>query len=93
MGRIANLTSGLGVTGTTLHREMNYFVNLIIVIAVTLAIIFFVIAMVIGTQWMNAIGFLIGIIVANVPEGLLATVCVSGLNILETDLHHLETDA
>ncbi|ESN95060.1 hypothetical protein HELRODRAFT_102867 [Helobdella robusta] len=76
MGRIANLTSGLGDSETTLSKEMAYFVHLIIAIAVTVALIFFIIALSFGYNWLNAIGFLIGIIVANVPEGLLSTVCV-----------------
>ena len=82
MGRIANLASGLDDSETTLKREMAYFVHLIIAIAVIIAVIFFIIALVFGTSWLKAIGFLIGIIVANVPEGLLATVCVSLLFIL-----------
>lgn len=77
MGRIANLTSGLDTSSTTLSREMAHFVHLVVIIAVTVATIFFVLALVFGYDWLTAIGFLIGIIVANVPEGLLATVCVS----------------
>jgi sodium/potassium-transporting ATPase subunit alpha len=41
-----------------------------------MGVVFFIIAMLIGYPWVTAIGFLIGIIVANVPEGLLSTVCV-----------------
>merc|ERR1712193_207907 len=37
---------------------------------------FFIIAFILGYHWLDAIIFLIGIIVANVPEGLLATVTV-----------------
>lgn len=76
MGRIANLTSGLDTTSTTLSREMAHFVHIIVFIAVTVAAIFFIIALCFGYKALTAIGFLIGIIVANVPEGLLATVCV-----------------
>jgi len=35
-----------------------------------------VIAFILGYEWLDAVIFLIGIIVANVPEGLLATVTV-----------------
>jgi sodium/potassium-transporting ATPase subunit alpha len=41
-----------------------------------MGVIFFVIALALGYDWVVAIGYLIGIIVANVPEGLLSTVCV-----------------
>jgi sodium/potassium-transporting ATPase subunit alpha len=37
---------------------------------------FFIIAFILGYNWLDAVIFLIGIIVANVPEGLLATVTV-----------------
>jgi sodium/potassium-transporting ATPase subunit alpha len=41
-----------------------------------LGITFFAIAFAMGYDWIEAVVFLIGIIVANVPEGLLATVTV-----------------
>ncbi len=42
-----------------------------------LGVSFFIIAFALGYHWLDAVVFLIGIIVANVPEGLLATVTVS----------------
>jgi len=77
MGRIANLASNVGFKSTTLAKEMDHFVNIVIFIAVSMGAIFFIIAMAIGYPWMTAISFLIGIIAANVPEGLLSTICVS----------------
>jgi magnesium-transporting ATPase (P-type) len=44
---------------------------------VFLGVSFFVIAFILGYPWLEAVIFLIGIIVANVPEGLLATVTVN----------------
>ena len=41
-----------------------------------LGVTFFIIAFILGYHWLDAVIFLIGIIVANVPEGLLATVTV-----------------
>jgi len=38
--------------------------------------VFFILAKIIGYSWLESVIFLIGIIVANVPEGLLATVTV-----------------
>lgn len=45
--------------------------------AVFLGVTFFVLSIILGYSWLEAVIFLIGIIVANVPEGLLATVTVS----------------
>ncbi|KAF8789276.1 Sodium/potassium-transporting ATPase subunit like protein [Argiope bruennichi] len=76
MGRIANLASGLEVGDTPIAREIEHFIHLITGVAVFLGISFFVIAFILGYYWLDAVIFLIGIIVANVPEGLLATVTV-----------------
>ena len=77
MGRIANLASGLEVGQTPISREIEHFIHLITGVAVFLGVTFFVIAFILGYDWLDAVIFLIGIIVANVPEGLLATVTVS----------------
>ena len=79
MGRIANLASGLEVGQTPISREIEHFIHLITGVAVFLGVTFFVIAFILGYDWLDAVIFLIGIIVANVPEGLLATVTVSSL--------------
>ncbi|XP_065322042.1 sodium/potassium-transporting ATPase subunit alpha-like isoform X1 [Gordionus sp. m RMFG-2023] len=76
MGRIANLTSGISIGETPIHKEINHFIHLITGVAVFLGVAFFVIAMIFDYTWLEAVIFLIGIIVANVPEGLLATVTV-----------------
>lgn len=76
MGRIANLASGLGSGETPIAREIGHFIHLITGVAVFLGVSFFIIAFILGYYWLDAVIFLIGIIVANVPEGLLATVTV-----------------
>ncbi|XP_018651567.1 putative na+/k+ atpase alpha subunit [Schistosoma mansoni] len=76
MGRIANLASGLQIGQTPINKEINHFIHLITSVAVFLGVSFFVIAFILGYHWLEAVIFLIGIIVANVPEGLLATVTV-----------------
>ena len=76
MGRIANLASGLDVGQTPISREIEHFIQIITGVAVFLGVTFFVIAFILGYEWLDAVIFLIGIIVANVPEGLLATVTV-----------------
>ena len=76
MGRIANLASGLEMGETPIAREIAHFIHIITGVAVFLGVSFFVIAFILGYNWLDAVIFLIGIIVANVPEGLLATVTV-----------------
>ncbi|GIY22371.1 hypothetical protein CDAR_593931 [Caerostris darwini] len=76
MGRIANLASGLEMGETPIAREIEHFIHIITGVAVFLGISFFIIAFILGYYWLDAVIFLIGIIVANVPEGLLATVTV-----------------
>uniref|UniRef100_A0A8C2VRQ5 Sodium/potassium-transporting ATPase subunit alpha n=1 Tax=Chinchilla lanigera TaxID=34839 RepID=A0A8C2VRQ5_CHILA len=76
MGRIASLASGLKTGKTPIGVEIEHFIHLITGVAVFLGVTFFVLSLVLGYGWLEAVIFLIGIIVANVPEGLLATVTV-----------------
>ncbi|CAF4458911.1 unnamed protein product [Rotaria socialis] len=74
MGRIANLASGLSSGETPIAKEIAHFIHIITGVAVFLGVSFFFIGIVLGYSIIDAVIFLIGIIVANVPEGLLATV-------------------
>ena len=76
MGRIAGLASGLDTGETPIAKEIAHFIHIITAVAVFLGVSFFIIAFILGYNWLDAVIFLIGIIVANVPEGLLATVTV-----------------
>jgi len=76
MGRIAGLASGLETGQTPIAKEIEHFIHIITGVAVFLGVTFFIIAFILGYHWLDAVIFLIGIIVANVPEGLLATVTV-----------------
>merc|ERR1719433_1427523 len=62
---------------TPIAKEIKDFVFKISAIAFALGISFFIIGMVENGEIVRNVVFLIGIIVANVPEGLLATVTVS----------------
>lgn len=76
-GKIAHLTSGLEIGLSPLQKEIIKVTRIVAFIAVTLGILFFAIGTFIGrTFWHNFI-FAIGIIIANVPEGLLPTVTLS----------------
>ncbi|CAK5091245.1 unnamed protein product [Meloidogyne enterolobii] len=76
MGRIAHLASDLDSGKTPIAREIEHFIHIITAVAVFLGVTFFIIAFILGYHWLTAVVFLIGIIVANVPEGLIATVTV-----------------
>ena len=76
MGRIANLTSTQDVGETAVSREISHFIHIVTGITVFISALFFIIVLA-GFYWLDAIIFLIGIIVACVPEGLLATMTVS----------------
>ena len=77
MGRIANLASTLDIGKTPIAREIAHFIHIITGVAVFLGVSFLILAIIQGYKPLQAVVFLIGIIVANVPEGLLATVTVS----------------
>ncbi|KAF1744568.1 hypothetical protein MXB_884 [Myxobolus squamalis] len=74
MGRIAILTSQLKSRKTPIGIEIEKFIKVITVIAIIIGTIFFIVMLILGEGFLDAVIFLIGIIVANVPEGLLVTV-------------------
>ncbi|XP_069686798.1 sodium/potassium-transporting ATPase subunit alpha-like [Periplaneta americana] len=76
MGHIAGLTTALKMGMTPIAKELRRFIHLVTCFALSLGITFFVIAFIVGYDWLDAVLFLIGIIVANVPEGFLVTVTV-----------------
>uniref|UniRef100_A0A7S1X1T7 Cation-transporting P-type ATPase N-terminal domain-containing protein n=2 Tax=Eukaryota TaxID=2759 RepID=A0A7S1X1T7_9CHLO len=77
MGQIAGLATETSNEATPINIEIKKFIMLISAVAITLGVAFFIIGFVLGTDPISNVVFAIGIIVANVPEGLLATVTVS----------------
>lgn len=75
IGQIANLACATSGGDTPIRKEIKHFVHIISVLAVTMGVIFFLIGLMYYDTITNVI-FCIGIIVANVPEGLTATVTV-----------------
>lgn len=76
-GKIAHLTQEIGEKFSPLQKEIRVFIHTISAIALILGVIFFFAGMATGRGfWINMI-FAIGIIVANVPEGLLPTVTLT----------------
>ncbi len=79
MGKIVSLTKETHDVQTPLQKEIKHFIKIISSIALVLGALFFVISLIIGHSKIGSLIFAIGIIVANVPEGLLPTVtlCLS----------------
>ncbi|KAM9255743.1 potassium-transporting ATPase alpha chain 2 [Cariama cristata] len=77
IGRIASLASGVGNEKTPIAIEIEHFVYMVAGVAISIGVLFFIISVSMRYKILDSIIFLIGIIVANVPEGLLATVTVS----------------
>uniref|UniRef100_A0A8D1T5F6 Sodium/potassium-transporting ATPase subunit alpha n=1 Tax=Sus scrofa TaxID=9823 RepID=A0A8D1T5F6_PIG len=77
IGRIASLASGVENEKTPIAIEIEHFVDIIAGLAILFGATFFIVAMCIGYTFLRAMVFFMAIVVAYVPEGLLATVTVS----------------
>lgn len=77
IGSIVELTKATKATETPIHKELKYFIKVISFIAIFLGVSFFAVSVAIGNGVIGSLIFAIGIIVANVPEGLLPTVTLS----------------
>jgi len=76
-GRIAHLTQTAGEVSSPLQREIARLSRLVALLATGLGGAFFVLGQALGLPFWENLLFAIGIIVANVPEGLLPTVTLS----------------
>lgn len=76
-GRIAHLTQTARDPVSPLQQEITRLSQWVAVLASILGVVFFVVGHVIGLPFWSNLMFAIGIIVANVPEGLLPTVTLS----------------
>jgi sodium/potassium-transporting ATPase subunit alpha len=76
-GRIAHLTSAVEAGLSPLQKEIIKVTRIIALLATTTGVVFFVIGHLIGRGFWENFIFAVGIIVANVPEGLLPTVTLS----------------
>ena len=65
------------VSESPLAIEINHFITFITLFAVIFGVMFFIMAVMKGHDALSAFIYLIGIITANVPEGLLPTLTVS----------------
>ncbi|XP_041978618.1 sodium/potassium-transporting ATPase subunit alpha-4-like [Aricia agestis] len=76
MGKIAGLVSGLEKTKTPIAKEITHFIKLICGVAFTMGFIFFAMVFYMERNWISALQYMLGIILANVPEGLIVTLTV-----------------
>ncbi|XP_013189215.1 sodium/potassium-transporting ATPase subunit alpha-like [Amyelois transitella] len=76
IGKIAGLVTGLKKEETPIAKEITHFVKLICGVAFVLGFIFFLMVYFIQKNWFSALQYMLGIILANVPEGLIVTLTV-----------------
>jgi potassium/sodium efflux P-type ATPase len=77
-GKIAGLTQSVADRLSPLQKNISRLSKLISLIAVVLGVFFFALGKIfVGMSWLGAAVFAIGIIVANVPEGLLPTLTMA----------------
>lgn len=100
IGKIARLTKRTESVETPLRREIGHFSKVISIIAISIGFIFFIVSVLLGQSVIGSIIFAMGVIVANVPEGLLPTITLSlsriskrmaGKNALIRNLESVET--
>jgi magnesium-transporting ATPase (P-type) len=77
LGRIAALTQTAKRRPSPLELEMGRVTRLVAILSVSIGVIFFLVAGLLGMSVNERFIFAIGVIVANVPEGLLPTVTLS----------------
>jgi len=77
IGSIVQLTKETEEVDTPIRKELRHFIKIISTIAIILGVLFFIISVAIGKGELGSLIFAIGIIVANVPEGLLPTVTLA----------------
>ncbi|CAK9806881.1 Sodium/potassium-transporting ATPase subunit alpha [Anthophora quadrimaculata] len=77
IGRLAGLTSQLEKSQTPIAKEINHFVQIITIVAVLCGVLFFGLSLIIDPNILKAFTYLLGIVIANVPQVLLVTVTTS----------------
>ncbi len=87
-GKIAAATTQADHPDTLMKREIKRLIIIMAVLAGVLGIAFFILALTNGYTWQESLIFLISIMVANVPEGLLPQITVA-LALTAERLNHL----
>ncbi|XP_034826290.1 sodium/potassium-transporting ATPase subunit alpha-like [Maniola hyperantus] len=76
MGKIAGLVTGLEKEETPIAKEITHFIKIICGVAFSFGILFFIMVYVTQKNWLTALQYMLGIVLANVPEGLIVTLTV-----------------
>ena len=77
IGHIVKLTKETAAVETPIRKELKHFIRIISSIAIVLGVVFFSVSLLMGKPFIGSLIFAIGILVANVPEGLLPTVTLA----------------
>ncbi|XP_076670868.1 sodium/potassium-transporting ATPase subunit alpha-4 isoform X2 [Andrena cerasifolii] len=77
IGRLAGLTSQLVKSETPIAKEIRHFVQIIIIVSILCGMLFFGLSLALDPNILRAVTYLIGIMIANVPQVLLITVTTS----------------
>ena len=77
VGRLATYSKDHERKETPISREVATFMHIVSVSAVAIAVVLFIVAYLVGYHWMDAILFMIGVIVSIVPEGMLALITIA----------------
>jgi sodium/potassium-transporting ATPase subunit alpha len=77
IGNIVQLTQDTEESETPIRKELKHFIKVISSIAIFLGVTFFLLSLILDKGAIGSLIFAIGIIVANVPEGLLPTVTLA----------------
>ncbi|XP_052124315.1 sodium/potassium-transporting ATPase subunit alpha-1-like [Frankliniella occidentalis] len=76
VGRIAELTAKIEPGDTALDKDINSFLRGVAYVSLVANIVIFVTAMALGYTWLDSTIFVLGMLVATIPEGLPLTVSV-----------------
>ncbi|KAK0077597.1 hypothetical protein PV325_003686 [Microctonus aethiopoides] len=77
IGRLAGLATQVSKTETPIAKEIRHFVEIITFIAIICGVLFFGLSLIVESNFIKAFTYLLGIVIANVPEVLLVTVTTS----------------
>ncbi|EFA81309.1 P-type ATPase [Heterostelium album PN500] len=77
IGKIAKLASKAKPSPTPLQKELNVFIRIITVVAIAVGLILLTVGFATKVKWIYIVIFVIGVVVAQVPEGLLPTITVA----------------
>ncbi|KAI8435706.1 hypothetical protein MSG28_003956 [Choristoneura fumiferana] len=76
LGKIAGLVTGLEKEETPIAKEITHFIKIICGVAFVFGFLFFLMVYFAQRSWLTALQYMLGIILANVPEGLIVTLTV-----------------